>query len=99
DSRLLLTTSEDRTAAIFDVSTGARLAILSGHTAGVTTAVFDSQGQRVLTGAEDGTARVWRTDSGKLVQTWSGHESGVRCVRFENDEQQIVTVTANRIER
>jgi WD40 repeat protein len=61
DSQRILTASEDCTARVWDLS-GKQLAIMQGHTSGLTSAVFavfSPDGQRILTASEDCTARVW----------------------------------------
>ncbi len=59
----VVTASEDGTARIWDVATGASLAELRGHTAALTETQFspDSEGLFIATASADGTARLWST--------------------------------------
>jgi WD40 repeat protein len=60
---LAITGSDDRTAAVWDTTTGVRRFVLSGHTAPVTSVAFsrddDGIARRALTGSEDSTAKLW----------------------------------------
>ena len=53
---LILTASEDGTAAICDAKTGDVLALLEHHTAGVYSAAFSDDGRSVVTASKDNTA-------------------------------------------
>ena len=62
DGRLLLTASDDQTARLWDVRTGAELRRFVGHSGAVTSAHFSPDGRYVLTTSGDGSARLWDTD-------------------------------------
>ncbi len=47
---------------MWDASTGATLATLSGHTSQVVSAAFSLDGSLVVTASLDGSARIWRLD-------------------------------------
>ena len=81
NGKLVATGSDDKTARIWDTSSGKQLALLrigpprrsavirtsgrGGHDASVFHLEFDSTGNRVVTVAQDGTARVWSARSGR----------------------------------
>ena len=50
-------------ATVWDVSSGASLGQLRGHSAKINSAVFSHDSRRVLTSSGDFTARVWDTRS------------------------------------
>jgi WD40 repeat protein/DNA-binding SARP family transcriptional activator len=120
DGSRILTASSDGRARVWDVSmgglragarTGAELIVLSGHTAGVTQAVWNRDESRVLTAGEDGTARIW--DVSTLQQTQDsavfnagagtrpelvalrGHRGAVRQAVWNSDESRILTASSD----
>ena len=56
----MVTASADKTARLWNSSTGQLLAVLSGHTSSVSSARFSSDGQWIVTASDDRTARVSR---------------------------------------
>jgi WD40 repeat protein/serine/threonine protein kinase len=63
DSKLVLTTSWDRTARVWNVETSEQVAVFRGHRSRVHTANLSPDGQRVVTASEDGTVRTWWLDT------------------------------------
>ncbi len=72
DPDRLVTASRDRTARIWDLSTGRVIATLVGHGKPVTSAIFSRDGSRVITAAPDGTVRIWNAASGEMLQILKG---------------------------
>ncbi len=68
----LVTTSHDRTARIWNLSTGKVIRSLVGHERPVSDASFVGDGARVMTAALDGTVRIWDTMSGEMLQVLQG---------------------------
>ena len=62
DGRTLATGSDDRTVALWDVRSGRRTAILSGHDDTIRALAW-SNNQLLASGAEDGTVRLWNTQA------------------------------------
>ena len=65
DGKLVLTSSADNTARLWEVHSGKLLHTLRGHTAGVTSAAFSPDGKRIVTGSRDKTTRLWDVQTGK----------------------------------
>lgn len=63
--RLAFTAGND--AVVCDVTTGARLVTLEGHTAEIKSVAFASDGIKALTGSEDSTLGVWNSYNGHLI--------------------------------
>ncbi|HJR78630.1 MAG TPA: cytochrome D1 domain-containing protein [Anaerolineales bacterium] len=91
DGKYLATGSADRTARLWDLSTGETIRIFSGHTADVGRVVFSPDGKFLLTGSPDGTARLWDVTSAETVQVFSGHADIVDVGGFSSDGKYIVT--------
>jgi len=67
DNRLLLTGSEDKTARLWDISTGQLLRVFSGHHATITNVAFSPDGKYIVTASMDKTIRTWITDYNGLI--------------------------------
>jgi WD40 repeat protein len=93
DGKRIVTASNDNTARLWDGSTGAPLAILSGHTGHVNNARFSPDGTRVVTASEDNTARIWNAETGAQVVTLTGHSDGVTSAEFSPDGTRVVTAS------
>ncbi len=65
DGKRLITGSLDKTARVWDASTGDLLLTLGGHRLEVTSVALS--GNRAVTGEADGTVRVWDLATGALV--------------------------------
>ena len=79
-----LSGSCDNTLRVWDVSSGACVRTLSGHSAAVfAVSVYadpSSGGMHAVSGSGDKTLRVWDVSSGACVRTLSGHSDIVRAV-------------------
>ena len=67
------------------------LKTLRGHSAGISSVAFSSDGKRIVTGSWDQTARVWDTASGQQLLRLIGHNGAVRSVAFSPVGQRLVT--------
>ena len=67
DGKFVVSGSSDKTARLWEISTGQLLRVYSGHTAGITSVAFLPDGQRIVTGSLDGTIRTWITDYNDLL--------------------------------
>jgi WD40 repeat protein len=67
DGRLLVTSSDDHTARVWDIHSRRQIALLRGHTKPVTRAIFSPDGAVLATISDDHTARVWDPRTGKQV--------------------------------
>jgi WD40 repeat protein len=93
DGQRIVTASWDKTARVWNTSSGQLLATLQGHSGFVESAVFSPDGQRIATASFDETARVWDASSGQLLAILQGHTGPVRSAVFSPDGQRIVTAT------
>jgi WD40 repeat protein len=76
----LVLAAQDRTADAPKTEAVAQL----GHTRGVTSVVFSSDGRFVLSGSMDETLKLWDVDSGRLIRTFAARDS-ITSVAFSPD--------------
>ncbi|RAL17437.1 WD40 repeat-like protein [Aspergillus homomorphus CBS 101889] len=91
DSKLLASSSEDRTMKLWDPSTGKCLQTLEGHKDGVNSAAFSHDSKILASSSEDRTIKLWDTSSGNCLQTLH-HKSRVFSARFSHDSKLLVSV-------
>ena len=92
DGRHLATASDDHTAAIWDLVSGARLFTLP-HKNKVYLLAFSPDGTRIATADRDDMAHVWDAATGKplLVNLKHRRVHGGGILRFSPDGQKLVT--------
>ena len=78
-------------AQVWNLATGAATVTFQGHTAPVSSIVYDRAGRRVLTASADGTARLWDASTGEELCAVRGHSSPVYSAVFSTDESQFIT--------
>src|SRR5262245_19920261 len=96
DGTKLLTASHDRTARLWDVSTGKEIRTFVGHSWWLWSADFSPDERRVVTASQDGTAILWDTDSGKQLGQFFGHKGPVFSAAFSPDGQRVATAGQDR---
>ena len=77
--------SLDKTIGVWRVSSGKRIKTLKGHSSGVRSVVFSSDGEYLASGSLDNTIGVWRVSSGERIKTLIGHSDWVRSIVFSPD--------------
>ncbi|HEX5748684.1 MAG TPA: hypothetical protein VFZ09_20760 [Archangium sp.] len=95
DGQLIATASRDKTARVWRVADGARIALLEGHLGAVQSVAFSPDGQLLVTASRDKTARLWRSGDGTLVRELKGHESAVLSAAFSRNGRYLVTASAD----
>lgn len=93
DSSRVVTTSDDRTAAVWDVQTGRKTVELKGHTGKVVYAEFSPDGRKIVTSSSDKTAIVWDTQSGEKLSVLTGCKKEVYRAKFSPDGRKVVQAT------
>jgi tetratricopeptide (TPR) repeat protein len=93
DGARLATTSHDRTAKVWDASSGRELLTLAGHTGVVLGVAFSPDGTRLATASRDQTAKVWDAFSGRERLTLAGHTAQVYNVVFSPDGARLATAS------
>ena len=93
DGRLMVTTSTDTTARVWDVVSGGLLSDLVGHNNRVTGVAFSRDGSAFVTWSADGTARVWDTGRGAARVILAGHGDPVASASFDASGDTVLTTT------
>jgi len=83
--------SENRDILILDAITGDQVAVLPGHTDGVQSLTFSSDGTSLVSGSDDTTVKLWDVQTGGVVRTFSGHTDSICSVSISADSTTIVS--------
>lgn len=92
DGRRAVTASDNGAAAIWDVSSGRRVASLRHQRGPVNSVQFSPDGRRVVTAGRDGTARVWDI-AGRALRRLRPGRGTVWSAAFDRAGQRIITGT------
>jgi WD40 repeat protein/serine/threonine protein kinase len=95
DLRHLASAGYDRTARIWDVSTGQECFRLRGHTGAIYEVAYSHDGGRLATASWDHTVKVWDASTGKELLTLRGHTEHVNRVAFGPDDRFLVSLGSN----
>ncbi|MDI1446820.1 serine/threonine-protein kinase [Polyangium sp. 6x1] len=90
DGRRLVVASDDHSARIYDLTTGASIE-LCGHEDEVWFATFFPDEQRVLTTGKDRTIRVWDAATGAEISTLRGHTRPIVFAHPSRDGKEVVS--------
>lgn len=90
DGLLLLTSSNDRTARLWDVASGRSIRQMA-HDAPVDTVDFSPDGSKFLTAGHDRAVSVWDTATVTRLLTIPQHNTNIFKARFSPDGSLIVT--------
>lgn len=81
DAQLLVTTSSDKTAKVWNIERDFVLEkTLAMHQRWVWDACFSADSAYLVTASSDHTARLWDLNTGSAIRCYSGHTLGVTCV-------------------
>jgi dipeptidyl aminopeptidase/acylaminoacyl peptidase len=89
----------DKTARLWDATTGKTLGEPMKHGGGVYSAHFSPDGQRVVTTCEDGMARLWDAKTGKPLGEPMKHLDRVVSAQFSPDGQRVLTASWDKTAR
>jgi WD40 repeat protein/serine/threonine protein kinase len=95
DGRKIAAGSVDRTAKVWDTSTGQTLLILTGHAGPVRSIAFSHDNLRIVTGSDDRNARIWDATTGQFLYALKEHAEAVLSVAFSPEGGRIATGSAD----
>ena len=96
DGRSVATAGVDRTARIWDATTGKQRLELKGHEGKVTAVAFALDGKVVVTGAADGVVRLFGAVDGSPLHALRGHVREVRALAVSGDGRRIASGGADK---
>jgi WD40 repeat protein/tRNA A-37 threonylcarbamoyl transferase component Bud32 len=91
DGKHLATGCDDNLVRLWNVATGEKVRIFTGHGGRVNKVVFSRDGKQLASASEDKTVRVWDPATGQLLHTLTGHAAGVMGVAFRPDGGRLAT--------
>lgn len=80
DKPYLITSSDDKTIKVWDYQTKSCVAVLEGHLANVSFAIFHPELPLIVSGSEDGTVRFWNSNTFKLEKLVNYGLERIWCV-------------------
>ncbi len=93
DGKRVITTSDDKTARIWDATTGNMLGQPLVHKSEVTNAVFSPDGSKVVTAAEDNCARLWVSSNAQSLGAPMKHDGFITSLEFSQDGRWIASAS------
>src|SRR5258705_535375 len=87
----LVSGSDDGTVRLWNISTGALLQVMKGHSFYVLSVMYSPDGLYIASGSIDRTVRIWDAISGLQVQIYTGHSDYVICIAFSADGLRIAS--------
>lgn len=99
DGATLATASVDKTAKLWDATTGRELLTFRSHGDYVFSIAWSPDGSRLATASQDGTAKVWEAATGRELVTLRGHEAPVNSVAWSPDGRRLATASNDQTAR
>ena len=94
DGRRIVSGSDDRTVAVWDLESGTRIHQLTGHQKEVNSVAVSPDGRRIVSGSDDHTVAVWDLESGQRLASLT-LDGSVASVAWHRDGRSIVAGDAH----
>ncbi|CAN5642795.1 hypothetical protein BH09MYX1_BH09MYX1_24230 [soil metagenome] len=98
DGTKILTTSDSKTARVWDVATGTVLFVLEGERSRIADGVYSPDGAFFLTSHDDGAARIWDARTGHLLDVAQAHREAVNAIGWSGDGTRFFTRAATNLD-
>ncbi|MBD2462422.1 serine/threonine protein kinase [Oscillatoria sp. FACHB-1407] len=89
--QVLVSSSLDDTAKVWNLVTGELLYSLVGHSKAVNAIAISPNGKALTTGSDDYTLKTWNLQNGVLMRTMTGHSRNVNAVVISPDGQILAS--------
>jgi WD40 repeat protein/serine/threonine protein kinase len=99
DGELVATAGEDKTARIWETTSGRQKVVMRGHEKRVFCATWSPDGRLVATGSEDRTVVIWDPSSATVLSRLHGHSGSVNWVVFSPDGGKLATASSDKTAR
>ena len=76
---------------ILDAITGSQAAVFSGHSGGVRSVAFSSDGRSLVSGGDDTTVKLWDIETSEDIRIFHGHSHWVQSVSISADCTKIAS--------
>jgi len=86
----------DGSAIIWDVESGQAISTLKGHTGGVVSLNFSSEGDLVVSGSFDTSAKIWDVRIGKSINTLNEHTNELSNALFDFTGDFVATSSLDK---
>ncbi len=90
DSKLIASSSYDKTVKIWDVSSGKLFRNLEGHTAPVTFCIFSPDNKLIVSTSYDRTIKIWEVSSGILLKNITEIDNNISSLIYSSDGKYII---------
>ncbi|MGI9520711.1 MAG: c-type cytochrome [Hyphomicrobiaceae bacterium] len=95
DGHRALAGSDDGVLHVWDLHSGTRFHLLSGHEAKILGLATDADGQSAASASWDGTVRVWDLTAGRVRHILKGHTGPVNAVSFSRDGKTVASAASD----
>ncbi|AFZ19075.1 WD40 domain-containing protein [Allocoleopsis franciscana] len=93
---LLASGSEDQSVRVWETRTNLCLKTIQGHSNGVWSVAFNSQGTTLASGSQDGVIRFWHSKTGKSIREFPAHSSWIWSVTFSPNRHILASGSEDR---
>jgi WD40 repeat protein len=91
DSNFVVTGSRDKSAKLWELSTGREVRSFLGHEGSINCIDFSRDGKYMITSSGDMTARIWEVSTGNLVFCTPKEEKYLTAAAFSPDDKFFIT--------
>lgn len=83
-------TDYGESVSVFDVGTGTRMFLLTGHNKCINLVTYDPEENYIITASNDGTIIIWDSKNGKRISQLGENYDGVNSISFGRNGQYII---------